>query len=195
MNRHIALLAACCIVMCAAGCITMEDADGKGSRKLIAPLLTVVGTRTDDKGNESRTVTIIPLATSKRTTSRADGVVIERTTVTPLLSSWEKRTDATGYERKEVFVAPLLLVYKRETGFDTAEGVVIPGEAGSRQDMQSAVALSGFHRKDERGVVSSWGYINLLMSFSRSGDKRTIRLFHIIPIPPWHLREEIPRPD
>ncbi len=194
MTRYVLPLAACCLAVCLVGCITIQDADGKGSRKLITPLLTVVGTRTDEKG-EARTVTIIPLATSRRRLTRPDGVVTERTTVVPLLAFWERRTDATGYEKKEVFIAPLLFWYTKETGLETVEGETVPGEVGSTQDMQSVVVLSGLHRKSERGVVSSWGYVNLLLGFSRSGDKRTVRLFHLIPLPFLSARGKIPYPD
>lgn len=171
----------------------MKDADGKGSRKLIVPILTVVGERSDEKG-ETRTTTIIPLAAMRRTVRRPNGVVTSRTTVVPLLSSWERRSDAAGHEERQVFIAPLLSVYTRETGLEAAAEAV-PGDVVHRQDMQCVLALSGFHRKSERGVASSWGYVNILLGFSRSGGQRTLRLFHLIPIPLGSTGEKMPHPD
>jgi hypothetical protein len=181
MIRAIYILAACCLAALSAGCFTLKDADGKGSRKYIVPALTVVTTRSDDKG-EARTTTILPIACVKKSLTAPDGTKTESFAIAILGTAWNKRTEATGYEERELFIAPLLLYYQKELGLTTGAEVVPAGE-NYRQNFQTVVALAGYHGTRERGIVSSWGYLNLLFDFERSGDYRALKIFHFIPIP------------
>jgi hypothetical protein len=182
MMRAVYLFALCCLALAAAGCLTINDADGKGSRKLIIPALTIVTNRSDEEG-EYRSVTVLPLTYGQSAWTAPDGVKTERAAIALLMTGWETRTEPTGGATSEVLVAPLLLYYEKQTGGEDAEAGAAAGNANFKDDFQSALALAGFHRSAERGMISSWGYVNILLGFSRSGERRVVRLFHLIPIP------------
>jgi hypothetical protein len=181
MIRAIYIFAACCLVIGSAGCLTLKDADGKGSRKYIIPALTVVTTRADEKG-EARTMTILPLTYVRKSITSPDGVKTESFAIALIATAWKNKTDATGYEDKELFIVPLLFYYHKQTGLSAAAEVA-PAAKDHKEDWQMVLVLAGYHGSRDQGVFSSWGYFNLLFGFSRSGDYRVVKIFHLIPIP------------
>jgi len=167
------------LALCSAGCITLKDADGKGSRRLIVPLLTIATGRSDEKG-ETRTLTILPLTYYQKSIIQPNGTKVNQHTIALLASSWSDKTEATGNGEKEVFIVPLLLYYHKAI---TASAVgAAPGQT-FQEDFQIVLALSGFHRSGKAGNVNSWGYVNLLGGWSREADYRVVRVLHLIPIP------------
>jgi len=180
MTRAIYVLAACLAVGCA-GCFTWKDADGKGSRKFIVPALTIVTTRADEKG-EARTMTILPLTYVQKSLTSPEGVKTESWAVALIATAWEKKTDAAGLEDKELLIVPLLTYYHKQTTAATGAETV-PMGSSFKEDYQTVWLLTGFHRTSKEGTISSWGYLNILFDYVRSGDNRTVKIFHIIPVP------------